>query len=208
VGTRGNPVPLQFTAFRKEDFQSESGIAAFNLQLQQIVNALNEGNGSVSRVSLPYGVDVRGSTISNVGDPKNPTDAVSQGHVSTNYGAPTLRPQLDIGGKQTLKGLTYLYAQQPTTAAAIARLPTNNYSGSGSIDLFGAIIQFGLIANMDTAVFPMNFPSAFPTACQSIVCATTGPTDRITYVVSFSTSQFTLANNGTGAGATWIACGW
>lgn len=213
MGTRANPVPLQFVALRKEDFQSESGIAAFNLQLQQIVNALNEGNGSVSRVSLPHGVDVRGSTISNVGDPKNPTDAVSQGHVSTNYGAPTLRPQLDIGGKETLKGLSYLYGWQQTNQAAVATIP-QTYSGQQSFTLFGLVIKIGHSGTIPSGSpgLVVTFTNPFPTQLESAVAVddfAAGGTRNISVVAASSNqNQLLLWSDGAGAGAFWIATGY
>jgi len=198
------PLPLQFSPFSEEHFKGK--MEFFNLQWQQVINALNAGNGAGGKVTLPHGIDVRGATVSGVGAPQSDSDAISSGHAQSQFSAPALQPKFDIGGKNTLKGLAYVYGETKSNAAAIASIP-GTYGGGGVINLFGMLLQFGTIADMDTAVFPMNFPQAFPTACQAILAATTGPNDRITYITSFNATAFTLANNGSGAGACWIALG-
>lgn len=209
------PLPIQFTPFHKEDFAKDSGVAFVNQTISQLTTTLNSLLGAGGPAILPAGVDVRGGTLTGLGPPASPTDAVSAGHANANFGYAAQQGQLDVGKPYALKGLSYAYGQSFANSQSIATiqktltsLPPSPYGGAGHFLLFGLLIQFGFIANMDTAVFPMSFPVVFPTACQSIVAATTGPTDRITYVVSFSASQFTLANNGAGAGATWIAVGW
>jgi len=201
-------LPLQFFPFRHEQFQSKEGITAFNGQWQQVINAINAVSGNNGPAVIPGGVDVQGASITGLGAPKSPTDAVSAGHAAGNYGASAVSPQLDIGGTNTLKGLAYVSGQVQKNNAALGNLPST-YAGGGVIDLFGFIVQLGFIADMDTAVFPMAFPQAFPNACQSLIAFTTGPNDRITYAsVLPTTTHFTLANNGAGAGAFWIAGGW
>ena len=205
MSTPSNPLPIQYTPFTADHFKTPEGIAFVNQQLQQIVNGVNAGNGAAGRVTLPNGLDVRGATISGLGAPKNETDAISSGHATTQFSAQAQQPQLDIGGKYALKGLTGVYLNLNKVQSA---LPTT-YTGGGVINLFGFVIQLGFIATMDTAVFPMNFPAPFPNACQALVAFTTGPNDRITYAPVLPTAtQFTLANNGSGAGAFWIAAGW
>lgn len=106
-----SPFPIQFAPFEKKHFETDEGLAFVNLQFSQIITALNTGNGVAGKVTLPHGVDVRGATVSGLGEPEAPEDAVSQSHVQSNYSAPAVGPQLDIGGKYALKGLTGLQLQ-------------------------------------------------------------------------------------------------
>lgn len=130
------PRPVQFPIFRKEQLQTDEGMAAFNLSMSQIVNAINQNNGQAGAVVLPSGVDVQGSSVTGLGTPTGPTDAVSLGHSNTNYGAPAVAPQLDIGGKNTLKGLAYTYSQvgpngtQTNAIAAIQKALAAGVSGT------------------------------------------------------------------------------
>lgn len=209
----GNPVPIQQPLFREEDFNPENKFSFINQWATQITLAANIANGAVGPTILPKGIDVQGGKVTGLPAPTHPSDAISAGHASSQFSAPTLSPQLDIGGKSTLKGLSYLYNWQQTNQSAIQNainLTPTPYTGAANFfTIAGFIIQFGFIANMDTAVFPMNFPEPFPNACLALVPVTTGPTDRITYISVLPTAtQFTLANNGTGAGAYWIAVGW
>lgn len=119
------PNRVQFPILRKEDFGSDSGVAMLNLQFSQLATTINNILGDGGATQFPAGLDVQGSTVTGIASPSGPTDAVSQGHVSTNYGAQAQQPQLDIGGQHTLKGLAYVYGQvapggtQTTAIAAI-----------------------------------------------------------------------------------------
>lgn len=114
-------LPLQYSPFRAEQFQTKEGISAFNLQWQQVINAINGATGNNGPAIIPGGVDVQGGSITGLGDPKGPTDAVSAGHASANYGSVAVGTQLDIGGQNTLKGLAYAYS---------ALIPGNGVSGT------------------------------------------------------------------------------
>jgi hypothetical protein len=199
------PLPIQNVQWSKEHFE-DPGL--FNVVWQQAIKAVQALQGAGGPTVLRSGVDVQGAVVTGLGKPQSPSDAISSGHASTQYSAAAQQPQLDIGGKNTLKGLAYCYAQTQKNAAAVASIPTT-YTGGGFINLFGALLQFGSIADMDTAVFPMAFPTPFLTAVQALGGFTTGPNDRITYVPTPPTlTDFTLANNGTGAGAYWVALGY
>lgn len=96
-----NPVkPIQFTQFTKSDFEEPS---YFNNVMQEMANAINAANGATGRTVLPQGVDVAGSTVSGVGEPQSPTDAVSKQHAQDNYSAAALRPQFESGGAHSLR---------------------------------------------------------------------------------------------------------
>lgn len=131
-----NSLPIQYTPFRKEDLQSDGGIAFFNQQLQQIVNAVNIGQGHAGKVVIPNGIDVNGATISGVGTPKAPSDAVSQGHAESNYSAPAVAPKLDIGGPNALKGLTGVTIQANKSTADVTAIQAQLAAGvSGTITI-------------------------------------------------------------------------
>lgn len=205
------PRPLQFTPMRKEQFASDDGVSFFNQTIAQMINAINRQSGQAGPMVIPAGIDVAGGRLTGLAAPTDPSDAVSVAHADANYSPAVASPALDIGGKNALKGLTSLFLKVGQVQAGLP----NNYTGGGAVNLFGLVIQFGLISDMDSAVFPMSFPAEFPNACQAIIASTIGDTDRITYVVTpalpslpLSKTQFTLANNGSGVGACWIAMGW
>jgi len=201
------PLPLQNFQLKKEDFSTDDGIARINTLFQQHAIAIQALQGSGGRTVLPSGVDVQGSTVSGLAPPSGETDAISSGHAQGQFSAPVLAPKLDIGGPNALKGLTGLTLQFGQLQSQLAStIPA--YTGGNVIKINGSIIQFSLIVDMDTAVFPMNFPEPFPNACQSLLAFST-LIDRVVYAPSLPTlTQFTLANNGTGAGAFWVAFGY
>lgn len=112
------PQPIQYFQLKPDDLKDEAGVGKLNMMLTQIINAQNAGSGATGRTILPAGIDVQGETISGLGSPKSPTDAISAGHADSNYGAPAIAPQLDIGGKNALKGLTGLWLKVNQIAAA------------------------------------------------------------------------------------------
>jgi hypothetical protein len=208
VAYKGRPIPIQAPNLRPEDLKGDLGY--LNQYLTQVTNAANLANGAVGPSVLPAGIDVAGSRITGLAAPQSDTDAISSGHAQSQFSAPTLQPKFDIGGSNALKGLTYLYGQQQATQSAVESIPST-YTGGNTINLFGLIVQFGIVASMgggSSNSVAVTFPDPFPTACQSVLCSTTGPNDRITFVSSFSTTGATLANNGSGAGATWVAFGY
>lgn len=102
---------------------------------------------------------------------------------------------------------------------------TQSLTANGYISLPGGlIVQWGRIASMGTGsagsfsqsvVFGSTSANSagtrsFPNACFTVVASTVGTSgfDRITYVDAISKAGFTLRNNGSGAGATWIAVGY
>lgn len=103
-----NPVtPIQAMQFTAKDFTENPGL--INTYLTSLVNQLNTLSGASGPTVLPAGVDVAGGTISGLAAPQGPTDAVSSAHAASTYSAAAVGPQLDIGGKFTLKGLAILW---------------------------------------------------------------------------------------------------
>lgn len=200
-------LPLQFMPFTKEHFASEAGINTFNQQWQQAINAINAARGHAGPVVQPSGIDMAGSTITGLAAPSSPTDAVSAGHAASQYGAPVVGPQLDIGGSNSLKGLAYCYQQ----VQKLSGQQTVSYtSGNNYVEIGGVIFQWGHVTtDINNGTLPVTFQKAFPTAAFAVVVCTLSPTDRITYVVNGSLTQtgFTIANNGSSGYAYWMAVG-
>lgn len=137
----GNPLPIQFTPFTKEHFESTEGLSFVNLQFSQIIDALNANNGVAGRVTLPNGIDVKGATVTGVGAPQNPTDAVSNEHVQQNYSSEKVSSDLDIGGKNALKGLTALTSQLSQGASGTIVIPKLTGPGTnGAVTVVKGII--------------------------------------------------------------------
>jgi hypothetical protein len=70
------------------------------------------------------------------------------------------------------------------------------------------IVKFGTTATIPgSGTLNQNFPVAFPNSCSTVVVSTYGPTDRITFLVSFDKNGFVVGNNGSGCAASWVAIG-
>lgn len=205
------PRPVQFPVFRKEQLQTDEGMAAFNLSMSQIVNAINQNNGQAGTVVLPSGVDVQGSSVTGLGAPSDPTDAVSLGHSNSNYGAPAVGPQLDIGGSNTLKGLAYTYKQSqliPSLQNQIANVISGTIGANGNITFSnGLIIKWGTTPTGNP--YAVSFLNAFPTACYLVLATPdlNANTSNYVWVGDVSVSGFNIYNNGTVPDAYWIAIG-
>jgi len=74
----------------------------------------------------------------------------------------------------------------------------------------GLIMQWGqVLTDINNGFINVVFPVKFPTACFSVQATTYSPSDRITFIKSFSISPtgFTVGNNGDLGYATWFAVG-
>ena len=133
------PRQIQFTPFTAEHFKTTEGISFVNLQLSEIVRALNQSNGTAGTVVLKEGVDVAGSKVTGLGSPENETDAVSLGHADANYSSAAAAENLDVGGKNALKGLTnvYLMMGQSLSGSFVVSTP----SGNKTITVVGGLIK-------------------------------------------------------------------
>lgn len=201
----GNPLPVQFSPVREDTFKSDDGIAEFNQQMQMIVTELNRRNGNAGRVVIPNGVDVAGDTISNLGAPQNPTDAISSGHAEANYGAPTLSSKLDIGGSNTLKGLASLFLKFNQSQATATTFGEDYVEFSN-----GVIVQWGKTTTFDTGPETETFSTPFPNACLWVGLTGdwgTNSNARIWFASALTTTNFQAHNDGT-QGAWWIAFGY
>jgi len=170
-----NPVvPIQAIQLTENDLKNPG---LLNTYLQSIVQAINQGNGSTGKTVLPAGVDVQGSTVSGVGEPQTPTDAVSKVHAENNYSAAALAPQLEAGGSNTLKSFRALNSKQQqesystflnrvtnTTPTTNSTVVTASAPSGGSVTITipagfhqfpdGSIIPFGTFA--DTVAVPTS----------------------------------------------------
>jgi hypothetical protein len=125
-------VPIQAPLFREDDFKQE-GVEYINQWATQVTLASNLANGSVGPSVLPSGIDMQGGRVTGLSAPQHATDAISSGHAETQFSAQSLQPQLDIGGKNTLKGLAYLYQLQSaglTGTVALAKITGGGANGS------------------------------------------------------------------------------
>jgi len=133
-----NPLPIQFTPFTKKHFETDAGIAFVNQTLSQLTTTINALLGSGGPTLLPSGIDVQGAKVTGLAAPESESDAVSLSHAQGNYSAPAVAPQLDLGGKNTLKGLAAVYSVvQPgigtSTTLTLAKLTGGGSSGSITI---------------------------------------------------------------------------
>ena len=97
--------PILGGQLKLSDLQEE-GLPFLNAWKAQIENQVNKLSGATGPTQLPAGVDVKGSTVSNIGEPQSPTDAISKGHAEKNYSAAALAPKLESGSSSALKILS------------------------------------------------------------------------------------------------------
>lgn len=212
------PNRVQFPVLKKEDFQTDHGVSMFNIQLSQLATTINAILGDGGRTVFPAGLDVQGQTVSNIGPPASPTDAVNQGHVAANYGSPTQKANLDIGGSHALTGATYAYAKavqnqpiidsfQSLLAGVVAYV-----GGTGSIVLAGGgIIKFGHTA-VFTGTQAVTFAAAFPHACEAAFAvddyASAAQRSMSVDQSTVTAAGFTIVSSGAGNGAYYFAIGY
>src|SRR5271170_961306 len=94
-------LPIQNIQLTENDLKSPE---TFNNLFTQVFNRLADISGDNGTTTLPKGVDVQGSTISNVGEPQAPTDAISKAHAEANYSPAVMSKALESGGKNSFKG--------------------------------------------------------------------------------------------------------
>ena len=75
-------------------------------KLTDAVNGLLGYNGPAV---ISNSLDVQGNPVQNVAAPKLKTDALNLGTAESKYSPAVVGPHLDVGGKNALPGLTYLY---------------------------------------------------------------------------------------------------
>jgi hypothetical protein len=78
----------------------------FLSQLTDATNTLLGYNGTIPMVNT---LDLNNNPIQNVAAPVAPTDALNLGTAEAKYAPSVTGPQLDVGGSNSLKGVTYLY---------------------------------------------------------------------------------------------------
>ena len=139
------PLPIQRYQVTKEDFEKPE---RFNVYLSQIVGAVQSLQGTGGPSLLPSGIDVAGSRVSGLGAPAHPSDAISSGHAQSQFSPEVIGPNLDIGGKNALKGLTGLQMGQNALQAALAAGVSGTVTlakitgggANGSLTVVGGII--------------------------------------------------------------------
>jgi hypothetical protein len=135
------PMPIQNFQLTKADIEDPS-LGRLNVMLQQVIQRVNEHSGVSGPTLMPSGVDVQGKTVTGLAAPTSGSDAISSGHADSQYSASTLGPQLDIGGKNALKGLTGLQLQLQQAANGTVTIPKLT-TANGSITFKnGLIVSF------------------------------------------------------------------
>jgi hypothetical protein len=122
VAQPARPLPIQNVQFTEEEVKDPKQFAAkLNVFLQQLVPSVQSLQGVAGPSVLPSGIDVAGQTVTGLGAPQGPTDAISSEHASSQYGAAAQQPQLDLGGAYALKGLTGLQLNFNQVQAQLAK---------------------------------------------------------------------------------------
>ena len=127
------PNKVQFPVLKKEDFDTDEGVAAVNILLSQVATTINQILGDGGPTQLPAGIDLAGGKVAGLGKPTEPTDAVSLGHAEANYSPAATSSQFDVGGKNALKGLSNLYlimSQSGSGTVTLAKLTGGGTEGS------------------------------------------------------------------------------
>lgn len=140
VAPKQQPPPIQNFQLTKEDFTENT--ARVNTLMQQLITAVQALQGSGGRTALFSGIDVQGETVSGVGAPQGPTDAVSLSHAEANYSPQATASQFDVGGSSALKGLTNLYLQLQQGGSGTVTLAKLTGGGTnGSIVFKNGLMQ-------------------------------------------------------------------
>lgn len=139
VAPKQQPPPIQRVNFTEEDFKGN--ISRLNTIMAQLTGAVQALQGSGGRTSLFSGLDVQGETISGVGAPQSPTDAISLAHAEANYSPQATASQFDLGGSQALKGLSNIQLQLQQAANGTVTLAKITGGGSnGSLTFVNGLI--------------------------------------------------------------------
>lgn len=141
IAPKQQPPPIQRFQFTKEDFSTDAGIARVNAMMAQHATAIQALQGSGGRTTLFSGLDVQGETVTGVGAPQSPSDAVSLQHAQDNYSPQATASQFDVGGPNALKGLTALYlAQTNGFSGTITTAKLTTLGANGSITVVNGLI--------------------------------------------------------------------
>jgi len=163
VATNTGTTPIQYTQLTADDLKDP---ATFNTIFSQVFTKLNSVLGTTGPAQLANGVDVGGSTISNVGEPQSSTDAISQSHAESNYSASVLQPKLEAGGTHTLRTYRALNSKQQqekysTYLTAVSNTaPTTNTTTVQAGAAGGGVVSFTIPAGyhlrVDGSQAPFN----------------------------------------------------
>jgi hypothetical protein len=172
--------------------------------MTQVITAIQALQGSGGRTTIFSGLELQGETISGVGKPQSDSDAISAGHAASQFSPEVVGPQLDVGGSNALKGLTYLMLK---SNAAASYFPV-----SAKAAVFASANQV-VFCNTTTAGFTVTLPPSTASAGATIVVekisadgntltiAASG-TDKINGAATKTTTvqytRFTLISDGAG----------
>lgn len=188
--------PLQTIQLKKSDLE-DPNLGVLNTLLMQIQTQVSQIIGAGGPAHLPAGIDVRGATVKNIGEPTAPGDAVSKLHAERNYSAAALAPQLEAGNnsKTSLKTYRALNSKQQRESYSnfledvMNTTPTANTStlsatppSGGSVTVTisagyhafpsGKVDSYG--QRSDTLTLPTTFSISAISRTSNVVTATTG----------------------------------
>ena len=106
----------------------DSNSAVHYSKLTDAVNGLLGFNGPVP---FQAPLQVNGNPVQGVANPTLPTDAVNLQTTEAKYSPSVVGPMLDVGGKNSLPGLTYLYKTAPKFGDA--ETPAGAINGSSTV---------------------------------------------------------------------------
>lgn len=140
--------PVQFTA---EDMKNP---ALLNTILPQLINAVNSVLGVGGPAKLAGGVDVAGQQVTNLGQPRAETDAVSLAHAEGNYSAAALAPRLEAGGSHTLKTFRALNSKQQSEKFSTFLNQVSNTAPTTNTTI---VVADGPVAGTVTVTIPAGY---------------------------------------------------
>ena len=117
------------------------------LHYSMMTDAVNGLLGHDGQAVIKNSLSVSGNPIQNVAAPKAATDALNLGTADSKYSASVVGPQLDVGGSQPLKGLTYLYTWRQkglSVTEVTAKLTTIPASVSKQVHLHSRVTGQGI----------------------------------------------------------------
>lgn len=140
MSTTPTPLPIQSFQLKKSDLDQE-GLPTLNAMFIQLQTQISALNGAAGKTVMASGIDVKGATVTGVGEPQTSTDAVSKIHAEQNYSAAAIAPQLESGGgRSSLKTFRALNskAQQETNSTFLNRMSNTSPSTNTTVVTAGA----------------------------------------------------------------------
>lgn len=101
--------PVTFSA---KDFKDEQSFLKVQDWIDKLTVAVNTQAGLHGPVPVANSLDMKGNTITNLGAPVNPTDAIHLAAATQQFGPAAVAPELQAGGSVPLQTVRWLNSQQ------------------------------------------------------------------------------------------------